>query len=313
MSYVKPDQLIDAIVHSGVDKSNLTIPQMIARGILAGAILGAATTVALTAAAQTGLAIVGAVLFPVGFVIIILLGLELVTGSFALIPLAVLEGRTSVAKCIKNFAIVIVAHIVGAVLYAALYTFAITYAGTDMSDPMVEAIIHLAEHKVLPYATVGAAGIVVVIIKAMLCNWMVALGTIISYTSTSTSGKILAMWLPVTIFFSLGLEHAVVNMFVIPAGMMLGADISFGQWWGWNQGPVLIGNLLGALLFTALPLYFSHRTRVNRANQLASVHASDAAETTRPAVPDAHAEAAATPLAEVLSDGEATEPALQHS
>jgi len=57
----------------------------------------------------------------------------------------------------------------------------------------------------------------------------------------------------------------VVNMFVIPAGMMLGADISVAQWWGWNQAPVLLGNLLGALLFTALPLYFSHRTRINRA------------------------------------------------
>jgi formate/nitrite transporter FocA (FNT family) len=250
MSYVKPDQLIDAIVHSGVDKSNLTVGQMVARGTLAGAILGAATTVALTAAEQTGLPIVGAVLFPVGFVMIILLGLELVTGSFALIPLAVMEGRTSIAKCVKNFVIVIVSHIVGAVVYG--------------SDPMVQAIIHMAEHKVLPYEAVGVGGIVVVIIKAMLCNWMVAIGTIISYTSTSTAGKILAMWLPVTTFFSLGLEHAVVNMFVIPAGMMLGADISFSDWWGWNQGPVLLGNLLGAVLFTALPLYFSHRTRINR-------------------------------------------------
>ncbi|PRY69935.1 formate/nitrite transporter [Glaciihabitans tibetensis] len=274
MSYVKPDQLIDAIVHSGVDKSNLTVWQMIARGTLAGAILGAATTVALTASVQTGLPIVGAVLFPVGFVIIILLGLELVTGSFALIPLAVMEGRTSLAKCVKNFAIVIVSHIFGAVLYAALYTFAITYAGTDTSDPMIEAIIHLAEHKVLPYAAAGGAGIAVVVIKAMLCNWMVAIGTIISYSSTSTSGKILAMWLPVTIFFSLGLEHAVVNMFAIPAGMMLGADVSFGQWWGWNQGPVLLGNLLGAMLFTALPIYFSHRTRVRSASEPRAGHAS---------------------------------------
>jgi formate/nitrite transporter len=265
MSYVKPDQLIDAIVHSGVDKSNLTVPQMVARGTLAGAILGAATTVALTAAEQTGLPIVGAVLFPVGFVMIILLGLELVTGSFALIPLAVMEGRTNVAKCVTNFSVVIASHIVGAALYGALYVTTITYAGTETSDPMVQAIVNLAEHKVLPYEAVGFGGIVAVVIKAMLCNWMVAIGTIISYSSSSTAGKILAMWLPVTTFFSLGLEHAVVNMFVIPAGMMLGADISFGQWWGWNQAPVLVGNLLGALLFTALPLYFSHRTRINRA------------------------------------------------
>ncbi|MBC7442672.1 MAG: formate/nitrite transporter family protein [Ramlibacter sp.] len=281
MSYVKPDQLIDDIIHSGVLKSNLTIKQMFIRGTLSGAILGAATTVALTAAAQTGLPIVGAVLFPVGFAIILLLGLELVTGSFALIPLAVMEGRTTLAKCARNFSVVILAHLVGAGLYAALYAFAITYAGTDTSDPMVQAIIHLAEHKVLPYEAAGPAGILVVIIKAMLCNWMVALGTIMFYTSKSTGGKILAMWLPVTIFFSLGLEHAIVNMFVIPAGMLLGADISMGEWWLWNQAPVLVGNLLGAIVFTALPVYFSHRTTVNRA---VTLDALDAAASASPAL-----------------------------
>ncbi|TFC52359.1 formate/nitrite transporter family protein [Cryobacterium sp. TMT1-21] len=274
MSYVKPDQLIDDIIHSGEHKSNLTTKQMFVRGTLSGAILGAATTVALTAAAQTGLPIVGAVLFPVGFAIILLLGLELVTGSFALIPLAVLEGRTTIRKCVKNFVVVILAHLLGAGLYAALYTFAITYAGTDSSDPMVQAIIHLAEHKVLPYQAAGAGGILVAIVKAMLCNWMVAIGTIMFYTSKSTGGKILAMWLPVTIFFSLGLEHAIVNMFVIPAGMMLGADISMGEWWLWNQAPVLLGNLLGAIAFTALPVYFSHRTRGNRAVTLDAASAS---------------------------------------
>ncbi len=268
MSYVKPNQLIDDIIHSGVLKSNLTIKQMFVRGTLAGAILGAATTVALTAAAQTGLPIVGAVLFPVGFAMILLLGLELVTGSFALIPLAIMEGRTTLQKGLTNFAVVICAHLFGAVLYAALYVASITYLGTETSDPMIQAIIHMAEHKVLPYEAVGAGGILVAIIKAMLCNWMVAIGTIMFYTSKSTAGKILAMWLPVTTFFSLGLEHAIVNMFVIPAGMMLGANISFGEWWVWNQGPVLIGNLLGAVLFTALPIYFSHRTRVNRAAAL---------------------------------------------
>jgi formate/nitrite transporter len=264
MSYVKPDLLIDQLVHSGVVKSNLTTRQMFVRGALSGAILGAATALALTAAAQTGLPIVGAILFPVGFCMILMLGLELVTGSFALIPLAVLEGRTTVAKALKNFGVVIPAHVVGAGLFALLYAGVITYLGTDTTDPMIQAIIHMAEHKVLPYEAVGAGGVLVVVIKAMLCNWMVALGTIMFYTSTSAAGKILGMWLPVLTFFGLGLEHAVVNMFVIPAGMLLGADIGFGDWWGWNTGPVLIGNFLGAVLFAALPLYYSHRNRVNR-------------------------------------------------
>ncbi|MDJ0322246.1 formate/nitrite transporter family protein [Cryobacterium sp. PH31-AA6] len=268
MSYVKPDQLIDDIIHSGVLKTRLTIKQMFLRGALSGAILGAATAVSLTAAAQTGLPIVGAVLFPVGFAIILLLNLELVTGSFALIPLAILEGRTTLKKGLTNFGVVIGAHLFGAVLFALLYVISITYMGTQTTDPVIDAIINLADHKVLPYEAAGPAGILVAFIKGMLANWMVALGTMMFYVSKSTSGKVLAMWLPVTIFFSLGFEHAIVNMFAIPAGMMLGAPISIGQWLVWNQVPVLVGNLLGAILFTALPVYFSHRTKVNRAAKL---------------------------------------------
>ncbi|WP_411722470.1 formate/nitrite transporter family protein [Mycetocola sp.] len=82
MSSVKPDSLIDSLVDAGVVKANLSIGQMLARGTLAGAILACATMVAFTANIQTQLPLVGAVIFPVGFVIIVLLGLELVTGSF---------------------------------------------------------------------------------------------------------------------------------------------------------------------------------------------------------------------------------------
>ena len=67
------------------------------------------------------------------------------------------------------------------------------------------------------------------------------------------------MWLPILIFFAQGFEHAVVNMFVIPAGMMLGANVTMGDWWLWNLIPVLIGNFVGGLLFTGLALYVTHR------------------------------------------------------
>jgi formate transporter len=66
------------------------------------------------------------------------------------------------------------------------------------------------------------------------------------------------MWLPILIFFAQGFEHAVVNMFVIPAGMILGADISMADWWLWNQIPVLIGNLVSGVLFTGFALYYTH-------------------------------------------------------
>src|SRR5690625_2914954 len=93
---------------------------------------------------------------------------------------------------------------------------------------------------------------------------MVTLGAVMAFTSKSTIGKIAAMWIPVFIFFAQGFEHAVVNMFVIPAGMMLGANISMADWWLWNQIPVTIGNFISGFLFTALPLHIVTKEKVQR-------------------------------------------------
>ena len=278
MSYVTPTRLIDAAVQAGVAKATLSFGQLLARGTLAGAILACATTLAFTATTQTGLPLVGALIFPVGFVMIVLLGLELVTGSFALIPLAVLERRTNVRLMLRNFAVVIVGHLLGCGLYAALYLATITRMGTDQTHPLVAMLIGAAETKTTGYGVLGASGIALVIIKAILCNWMVALGAILALTSTSTGGKIVAMWLPVTMFFALGFEHAVVNLFVIPAGMLLGADVSIGQWWGWNQLPVLIGNFIGGVTLCAGLVYFSHRPRIQKADAAPEPAQAGAAE-----------------------------------
>ena len=264
MSYVTPTHLIDAAVQAGVAKATLSLGQLLARGTLAGAILACATTLAFTATAQTGLPLVGALIFPVGFVMIVLLGLELVTGNFALIPLAVLERRTTVRLMLRNFGVVIIGHLFGCGVFAGLYLATITRMGTDQTHPLVAMLVESAEAKTTGYAILGVSGIALVVIKAILCNWMVALGVILALTSTSTGGKIVAMWLPVCMFFALGFEHAVVNMFVIPAGMLLGADVSLGDWWGWNQLPVLIGNVIGAATLCAGLLYASHRVRIRR-------------------------------------------------
>jgi formate/nitrite transporter FocA (FNT family) len=61
------------------------------------------------------------------------------------------------------------------------------------------------------------------------------------------------------IFFAQGFEHAVVNMFAIPAGMMMGANVSMSDWWMWNQIPVTLGNIVGGSLFTGIALYATYK------------------------------------------------------
>lgn len=261
MDYVKPAEVLETMIETGANKAQLSIMQLLVRGILAGAILACATTLAFTATGQTSLGIVGAVIFPVGFVIIILLGLELVTGSFALIPLAVMERRVSSTQMLSNFGWVIAGHLIGCAVYAVLYGLTITKMGSDLSNPLVQTLIQLSETKTLGYKEMGVSGMGLVFIKAILCNWMVTLGAVMAMTSRSTVGKIVAMWLPILIFFAQGFEHAVVNMFVIPAGMMLGADVGMADWWLWNQLPVLAGNLLGGAGLTGLLLYVAHKVK----------------------------------------------------
>jgi formate transporter len=258
MALVGPGQVVESMVNAGEAKAKLPVKDLLIRGGLAGALLGFGTTLAFTAEIQTGLGIVGAFLFPAAFVIIILLGLELVTGSFALIPVAVMEQRATVKQMLNNWFWVIIGHIIGAVFYAVLYTIAVTQLGHVNDHAVAGKIMAAAETKTLGYKSLGSDGLIVVFVKAVLCNWMVTLGAVMAMTSKSVIGKIAAMWLPILIFFAQGFEHAVVNMFVIPAGMLLGADITMADWWLWNQFPVTAGNLVSGLIFTGMALYVTH-------------------------------------------------------
>ena len=90
----------------------------------------------------------------------------------------------------------------------------------------------------LGYEKLGTNGLWLAIVKAALCNWMVCMGVVMALTSRSTLGKIAGCWLPIFIFFALGYEHSVVNMFIIPAGMWMGAPVSLRDWWLWNHFPL---------------------------------------------------------------------------
>ena len=101
--------------------------------------------------------------------------------------------------------------------------------------------------------------------RGVLCNWMVSTGVVAAMMSTSVSGKALTMWMPVMLFFYMGFEHSVVNMFLFPTGLMLGGEFSLADYLVWNEIPTVIGNLVGGLCFVGLTLYVTHaRTKAQR-------------------------------------------------
>ena len=259
MDHIKPADVIKNMLASGKAKAELPIKDILIRGFLSGSLLGFATSLAITATLQTNCPIVGALIFPTGFVMIIVLGLELVTGSFAVVTTAAADGRISWTRVAGNLGWVFFANLLGSIVYGALLYVALTTMGTDAPAGVAAKIVALAEAKTNAVAAHGAAGLVTVFVKAVLCNWMVCMGVVMGLTSSSVLGKIVGAWIPVVIFFGQGFEHSVVNMFLIPTGILLGAKVSLANWWLWNQIPVTIGNLVGGMLFVGLPLYWTYR------------------------------------------------------
>jgi formate/nitrite transporter len=276
--YVSPKELMQEAVQLAKRKSDLSVRDMLIRGILAGAFLGYATSLVFVVLSQGLPPIVGAILFPVGFVILVLLGFELVTGNFALLPAGVMAGTVRFTKLLRNWGWVYLGNMLGSLLYAGLFYLAITNWRTGNGGAVADLLKQAAQKKTLAYMALGYSGWATALVKAILCNWMVTIGAVLAMVSRSTVGKIAAMWLPIMTFFALGFEHSVVNMFLLPSGMMLGAPISVGQALLWNLLPVTLGNIIAGSLLTGMALYATYPTAAAPAAAQVQVLAAEQSE-----------------------------------
>ncbi len=258
MDYVAPPDVVQAMIQGGCKKASLSTGQLLLRGAVSGAFLGFATSLAVTAAVQSGVPLVGALVFPVGFVMIVLFGMELVTGNFALLTTAALARRVRPGAVMRNWGWVFLGNLLGSLFYGVLLYLVLSQGGTASGGPVAEKLVAVAQAKTVAYQKLGLPGLLTVLAKAVLCNWMVCMGVLMALAARSTTGKILAAWLPITTFFAQGFEHSVVNMFVIPTGMLLGAEVSLAQWWLWNQLPVTLANLVSGALFVGVVFYLSY-------------------------------------------------------
>lgn len=258
MDYVSPSEIMADALELAKRKAGLSVRDLLLRGILAGAMLAYATSLVMVVQSQGMPPIVGAALFPVGFVMLVLLGLELATGNFALLPPAVLGRHITFARLLRNWGWVYLGNLIGSAVYALLFYLCITNFGASNGGALGDQLRQIAQKKTLGYLATGASGWATALVKAVLCNWMVTLGTVLALASRSTIGKIAAMWLPIMTFFAHGYEHSIVNMYVLPAGMLLGAPVSLKQWWLWNQVPVTLGNIISGAFFTGAALYFTY-------------------------------------------------------
>lgn len=264
-----PDEVIRGNIKTGVVKAQRPVGKMILLGIMAGAFIalgGATSNVAVHGIADVGLSrtLAGAI-FPVGLMLIILVGGELFTGN-CLISMAVLDGKTTLGKMFKNLAIVYCSNLAGALIIDVLVFFSgeLNYSGGGLGAYTIK--VALAKVTISPVAAV-ASGI--------LCNMLVCLAILMAGAAKDVAGKILAVFFPICAFVVGGFEHCVANMFYIPAGILAASRPDYvakaQELYGItaqqcesltavsslnNLVPVTIGNMIGGAVFIGATYYF---------------------------------------------------------
>jgi len=260
MAYLVPTEFVTKMVDAGESKIYMSTRDALIRAFMAGAILALGAVFAVSSTVATGQPLIGALLFPAGFCILYLLGFDLLTGVFVLTPLALIDRRPGVTlpRIIRHWGVIFTGNFLGAFTVALLMAYIFTYGFNTDGGALTKAIQTIGEKRTVGYAQYGAAGMLTLFIRGMLCNWMVSTGVVGAMISTTVGGKVIAMWMPIMLFFAMTFEHSIVNMFLFPAGLLLGGHFTVVDYLFWNEIPTVVGNLVGGLAFTGLTLYATH-------------------------------------------------------
>nr|WP_235304099.1 formate/nitrite transporter family protein [Porphyromonas macacae] len=194
--------------------------------------------------------------FPVGLMLIILVGGELFTGNNATLMPATLNRRIPPYYFLLNWLTVYVANFIGAFLFVY---FLVYKTGVVQAEPWLSATQKIAEHKVsLSWGNVFLRGIG--------ANWLVCLAVWMALASQDLTGKIFAIWWPVMTFVVIGFEHSIANMFYLPLGILQGANISWQAIWLDNLLPATLGNIVGGSLLvgTMYTVLYTKKTKGKR-------------------------------------------------
>jgi formate transporter len=193
----------------------------------------------------------GDLAFSLGLILVVVGGAELFTGN-NLIVMAWAERRITTARLARNWALVYLANLGGALGTALMVHWSGVMTLGDGAVAMTAA--RIAEAKVaLPFGEAFFRGI--------LCNTLVCLAVWLCFAAHDVASKVLAIVFPISAFVALGFEHSVANMYLIPIGWLEGAGgVTLGGLFA-NLMPVTLGNVIGGGVFVAAVywlVYLSH-------------------------------------------------------
>ncbi|MDR0900304.1 MAG: formate/nitrite transporter family protein [Methanobrevibacter sp.] len=249
-SFKNPTETAKAIVGLANLKNNSPLVNVLILGFLGGAYIGFGGLLAEIVTAGMGgfgfppglIKLFFAGVFPVGLMLVVIAGSELFTGNIMYMPMGVLSKKASLKGLSRNWALSWIFNFVGALFIAYVLAY---LTGIMTPEPFATEAMTIATKK-------AALSWDQALLRGIGCNWLVCLGVYLAIASDDIIGKIAGMWFPVMTFVAIGFEHSVANMFFIPLGMLLGADITISQLFLNNLIPVTIGNIIGGALFVAI-------------------------------------------------------------
>ncbi|MBQ4640566.1 MAG: formate/nitrite transporter family protein [Clostridia bacterium] len=192
--------------------------------------------------AQMGLnKLLGASVFPVGLMMVVMAGGELFTGNCLMVGQG-LCGRAKWNGILKNLLIAYIGNMLGAFLVSVIA--ACGGVLTGYGDTTAQLAMTIAKNKV-------SLSFMDALLKGIGCNILVCAGVWMASGASSAISKAALCFFPVMLFVLCGLEHSIANMYYIPAGMLAGADVSIGAYLMNNLLPVTLGNVIGGAGFAA--------------------------------------------------------------
>ncbi|WP_066217859.1 formate/nitrite transporter family protein [Formosa haliotis] len=247
-----PKEGIKIVNEIALNKEGYTVSKTLILAFLAGAYVAFGGLLAIIisggspgiAANNPGLAkfLFGAA-FPLGLILVVLVGAELFTGNNAYFIPNILTKRQRAMAMFKNWGLVYFGNFIGAMFIAYVITH-LTHLVS--SEPYINTVFKIANSKT-------SNPFLVTFIKGVGANWLVCLALWQGIAAKSSSGKILAIWIPVMAFVTMGFEHSIANMYFIPLAIMEGADITWATFVTKNLIPATMGNIVGGALFVGLP------------------------------------------------------------
>ena len=237
-NFFTPTEITKNTIESGTKKAHLSTKKIILLGILAGLFIGLGglgNILISQTVSDIGLSkFAGACVFPVGLMLVVVCGAELFTGN-NLMTIALMDKKITIKEMLRNWGFVYLSNFIGAII---LVNF-IYFSGILSQDATIKAI-NIAENK-------ASLDFIQAFLRGILCNILVVLAVWFATAGKDIISKIFACWFPIMLFVLCGFEHSIANMFFVPMGMILGADISIYQLI-FNLVTVTLGNIIGGAI-----------------------------------------------------------------